>query len=100
MTYAYICRECDHTFDRTLLMSERELPFREDCPACAVGGSIKRNFVGESVVSIDPVRLGRIRPDRDFRNHLDSIHKNHSGNIERSTAGHIPRKRTGSLWED
>ncbi len=100
MTYAYICGECDHTFDRTLLMSERELPFREDCPACAVGGSIKRNFVGESVVSIDPVRLGRIRPDRDFRNHLDSIHKNHSGNIERSTAGHIPRKRTGSLWED
>ena len=100
MTYAYICGECDHTFDRTLLMSERELPFREDCPARAVGGSIKRNFVGESVVSIDPVRLGRIRPDRDFRNHLDSIHKNHSGNIERSTAGHIPRKRTGSLWED
>jgi len=100
VTYAYICGECDHTFDRTLLMSERELPFREDCPACAVGGSIKRNFVGESVVSIDPVRLGRIRPDRDFRNHLDSIHKNHSGNIERSTAGHIPRKRTGSLWED
>ena len=100
MTYAYICGECDHTFDRTLLMSERELPFREDCQACAVGGSIKRNFVGESVVSIDPVRLGRIRPDRDFRNHLDSIHKNHSGNIERSTAGHIPRKRTGSLWED
>ena len=100
MTYAYICGECDHTFDRTLLMSERELPFREDCPACAVGGSIKRNFVGESVVSIDPVRLGRIRPDRDFRNHLDSIHKNHSGNIKRSTAGHIPRKRTGSLWED
>ena len=100
MTYAYICGECDHTFDRTLLMSERELPFREDCPACAVGGSIKRNFVGESVVSIDPVRLGRIRPDREFRNHLDIIHKNHSGNIERSTAGHIPRKRTGSLWED
>ena len=100
MTYAYICGECDHTFDRTLLMSERELPFREGCPACDVNGSIKRIFVGESVVSIDPVRLGRIRPDRDFRNHLDSIHKNHSGNIERSTAGHIPRKRTGSLWED
>ena len=100
MTYAYICGECDHTFDRTLLMSERELPFREDCPACAVGGSIKRNFVGESVVSIDPVRLGRIRPDRDFRNHLDSIHKNHSGNIERSTAGNVPRKRSGSLWEE
>ena len=65
-----------------------------------MGGSIKRNFVGESVVSIDPVRLGRVRPDRDFRNHLDNIHKNHSGSLERSTAGHIPRKRTGSLWED
>ena len=100
MTYAYICGECDHTFDRTLSLSDREVPLKEDCPACTVGGSIKRNFVGESVVSIDPVTLGRVRPDRDFRNHLDNIHKNHSGSLERSTAGHIPRKRTGSLWED
>ena len=100
MTYAYICGECDHHFDRTLSLSDREIPLKENCPACTVGGFIKRNFVGESVVSIDPVRLGRVRPDRDFRNHLDNIHKNHSGSLERSTAGHIPRKRTGSLWED
>jgi len=100
VTYAYICGECDHHFDRTLPLGDREVPLKENCPACTVGGSIKRNFVGESVVSIDPVRLGRVRPDRDFRNHLDNIHKNHSGSLERSTAGHIPRKRTGSLWED
>ena len=100
MTYAYIRGECDHHFDRTLSLSDREVPLKENCPACTVSGFIKRNFVGESVVSIDPVRLGRVRPDRDFRNHLDNIHKNHSGSLERSTAGHIPRKRTGSLWED
>ena len=80
-------------------MSDREIPLKENCPACTVGGFIKRNFVGESVVSIDPVRLGRIRPDRDFRNHLDSIHKRHHTD-KQSTAGDIPRKRTGSLWED
>ena len=99
MTYAYICGECDHHFDRTLPLGDREVPLKEDCPACTVGGSIKRNFVGESVVSIDPVRLGRIRPDRDFRNHLDSIHKRHHTD-KQSTAGDIPHKRTGSLWED
>ena len=99
MTYAYICGECDHHFDRTLSLSDREVPLKENCPACTVGGFIKRNFVGESVVSIDPVRLGRIRPDRDFRNHLDSIHKRHHTD-KQSTAGDIPRKRTGSLWED
>ena len=99
MTYAYICGECDHHFDRTLSLSDREVPLKEDCPACTVSGFIKRNFVGESVVSIDPVRLGRVRPDRDFRNHLDNIHKNH-GSAQQSTAGDIPRKRTGSLWED
>lgn len=99
MTYAYICGECDHHFDRTLSLSDREIPLKENCPACTVGGFIKRNFVGESVVSIDPVRLGRIRPDRDFRNHLDSIHKRHHTD-KQSTAGDIPRKRTGSLWED
>ena len=99
MTYAYICGECDHHFDRTLPLGDREVPLKEDCPACTVSGFIKRNFVGESVVSIDPVRLGRIRPDRDFRNHLDSIHKRHHTD-KQSTAGDIPRKRTGSLWED
>ena len=99
MTYAYICGECDHHFDRTLSLSDREVPLKENCPACTVSGFIKRNFVGESVVSIDPVRLGRIRPDRDFRNHLDSIHKRHHTD-KQSTAGDIPRKRTGSLWED
>jgi len=99
VTYAYICGECDHHFDRTLSLSDREIPLKENCPACTVGGFIKRNFVGESVVSIDPVRLGRIRPDRDFRNHLDSIHKRHHTD-KQSTAGDIPRKRTGSLWED
>ena len=99
MTYVYICGECDHTFDRTLLMSERELPFREDCPACDVSGSIKRNFVGEGVAAIDPVRLGRVKPDRDFRDHLDNIHKHH-GTAPQPTAGNVPRKRTGSLWEE
>ena len=99
MTYAYICGECDHHFDRTLSLSDREVSLKENCPACTVSGFIKRNFVGESVVSIDPVRLGRIRPDRDFRNHLDSIHKRHHTD-KQSTAGDIPRKRTGSLWED
>ena len=86
MTYAYICGECDHTFDRTLSLSDREVPLKEDCPACTVGGSIKRNFVGESVVAIDPVRLGRVRPDRDFRDHLDNIRKNHSSVNKTPTA--------------
>ena len=99
MTYAYICGECDHTFDRTLLMSERELPFREGCPACDVSGSIKRNFIGETVTAIDPVRLGRVKPDRDFRNHLDNIRKNH-GTASQPTAGNFPRERTESLWEE
>ena len=94
-----MCGVCDHHFDRTLSVSDREVPLKENCPACTVSGFIKRNFVGESVVSIDPVRLGRVRPDRDFRNHLDNIHKNH-GSAQQSTAGDIPRKRTGSLWED
>ena len=99
MTYAYICGECDHKFDRTLSLSEREVPFKEGCPVCGVSGFVKRNFVGESVVAIDPVRLGRVRPDRDFRDHLDNIRKNH-GTAPQPTAGNISRKRTGSLWED
>ena len=99
MTYAYICEECDHHFDCTLSLSDREIPLTKECPSCGISGSIKRNFVGESVVSIDPVRLGRVRPDRDFRNHLDNIQKNH-GTAPQPTAGHIPRKRSGSLWED
>ena len=99
MTYAYICGVCDHIFDRILLMSERELPFSYPCPACDVSGSIKRSFVSEGVAAIDPVRLGRVKPDRDFRNHLDNIRKTH-GTAPQPTAGNVPRKRTGSLWEE
>ena len=99
MTYAYICGECGHKFDCTLSLGDRELPLKEECPVCGVSGFVKRNFVGERVVSIDPVRLGRIRPDRDFRNHLDNIHKHH-GTAPQPTAGNVPHKRTGSLWED
>ena len=102
MTYAYICGECDHTFDRTLLMIDRELPFKESCPSCNVNGYVKRNFVREGVAAIDPVRLGRVKPDRDFRDHLDNIRKAH-GTASQPTAGNIPdseMKEQGSLWEE
>ena len=102
MTYAYICGECDHTFDRTLLMIDRELPFKESCPACDMNGYVRRNFIGERFSAIDPVRLGRVKPDREFRNHLDNIHKNY-GTAKEPTAGSAQQdihKKYGSLWKD
>lgn len=32
--YAYVCEKCNHKFEATLLIKDRENPTKEPCPSC------------------------------------------------------------------
>lgn len=77
-TYSYLCKGCGHEFEKVLKISERKDPETEECPYCLVEGSvtliIKTNFeiVPEHAV-------GRIRPHRDWQEHLNRIKRKNPG---------------------
>ena len=44
MIYEYQCKECEHVFERSLRVSECDIPKNEPCPNCSTEGKVERYF--------------------------------------------------------
>lgn len=77
-TYTYQCKNCSHTFERISKISDRKIPESEVCPECGVSGEV--SIIINARMEIVPEHaLGRIRPHRDWQEHLNKIKKNNPG---------------------
>ena len=45
MTYTYKCEKCDHVYDRSLPMADRDAPLSQPCVNCAEHSFVKRIIV-------------------------------------------------------
>ena len=43
-TYDYVCDACDHAFEQTRMISERDQPISEPCPKCQKEGEVRRDW--------------------------------------------------------
>ena len=75
-TYEYHCKKCDLVFEESHSIEERRKPCEVN--RCEEGGcDIDITFGKISLV--DPVRLGRKKPDDGFRDVLKEIKRNNRG---------------------
>lgn len=76
--YTYRCNRCDHVFEKMLKMDNRADPLSQPCPNCGDVGDI--NMLINARMAIVPEHaLGRIRPHRDWQEHLNRIKRNNPG---------------------
>lgn len=79
--YDYACKECEHTFERTLKIADMKAPEGEPCPSCQKDGTIYKTLAGAPPIG-DPVRLGVRKMPGDFREVLQKIHsRNYKSNL-------------------
>jgi putative FmdB family regulatory protein len=73
--YDYACKECGHTFERTLKISDMKKPEGEACPSCNKEGVIYKTLAGAPPLA-DPTRLGDTKKlPGDFKEVLAKIHE-------------------------
>ena len=73
-TYQYLCQLCGHEFDALRKIADRHIPETEPCPSC--GEKAVEFKISAPLNSFaDPVRLGRIKPNQDFRETMKHIKK-------------------------
>ena len=83
-TYDYKCEKCDHTFEESLKIADREIPTEYPCEqqvhraADICGGEVKQIIVAASGLA-DPVRLGIRKPDEGFKDMMRRMKKNVHG---------------------
>ena len=57
-TYDYVCDACNHAFEQTRMISERDQPISEPCPKCQKEGEVRRDWSfttpGLGADNIDP----------------------------------------------
>lgn len=74
-TYDYKCSECDHIFERSSMISERNIPETEPCPSCSKENCVHQYFGNGAAAIVDPVSIGRRKPDSGFKEVLHKIHE-------------------------
>lgn len=72
--YDYQCAACEHTFERSLKMSEMRIPETEACPSCNQELTVQKVLAGAPAFG-DPVRLGVRKIPGDFKEVLQKIHE-------------------------
>ena len=70
-TYEYYCESCNHKFEKSLKIAERENPEKECCPNCKKN-TVKQGFFTPPVIA-DPVTLGVKKPDKGFQEAISRI---------------------------
>ncbi len=79
--YDFKCNECNHEFEKVLMIADYETPLAEPCPNCDTSGEIEQ-FLSSAPGIADSVRLGIRKPDRTFqREILGRIKKNTAHNF-------------------
>lgn len=76
-SYNYQCSQCGYQFELRLSMADNSQPETQPCPECGV------HQVKQIIVSIpplaDPYRMGRIKPDQQWRDYLKDIKSKNPG---------------------
>lgn len=75
--YTYKCSACGYEYDRMLKIDNRREPENDPCPECKECGTVKQ-LIGTPGFA-DPYRLGRIKPNEDFRQVLRNIRDGNPG---------------------
>lgn len=71
--YDYKCKECGHCFEENHLIKDRDKPTKKPCPECGKENCVSQTFGAAAIV--DPVSIGRRKPDSGFREVLHKIHE-------------------------
>jgi putative FmdB family regulatory protein len=74
-TYAYVCDNCGHTFDRVVKIADRHEATKVPCEKCQ--GTISL-VIGVPPL-LDPYRMGIQKTPESWRDLLKHIKKNHRG---------------------
>jgi putative FmdB family regulatory protein len=73
--YVYGCECCDHTFERSMKISERHLPCEEVCSEC---GGAKYNIRPTAVRTVASV-MTNLKPPEGFKEVLKKIKSKNRG---------------------
>jgi putative FmdB family regulatory protein len=72
--YDYLCSACEHSFEKTLKISEMRQPEAASCPACGEFATVSKVMAGAPSLG-DPIRLGVTKVPGDFKEVLQKIHE-------------------------
>lgn len=82
--YDYKCEKCETIFEKSMSISERELPTEEECPNCFTSGHVIKLI--NSINIGDPIRLGVTKPSEAWKDVLRNIHKRAPGsNLDKTS---------------
>jgi predicted nucleic acid-binding Zn ribbon protein len=72
-SYDYVCEKCDHEWEETYVIDDRNKPINEKCVNCKKKGGVYKKvaapFIGDSV------RQGVKKPDKGFVEVMQRIKK-------------------------
>lgn len=74
--YVYFCEKCQHTFEGSYKIDDRDTPTKNPCPNCNEL-TVKQQMCACGFS--DPIRLGLRHPPEWFKDKLKSIKKNNPG---------------------
>lgn len=74
-SYDYQCSKCNHSFEESYRIADRDTPVGEPCPNCKEVGNVERIIGAPALCS--PMAMGRIKPKGDFRERMKQIRENH-----------------------
>jgi len=74
--YDFLCEKCKHTWEKQLIMADREKPTTEPCPQCGERDTVHQYLPHAAAIG-DPVRLGIKKPSGLFRELQSKIAQNH-----------------------
>jgi putative FmdB family regulatory protein len=77
--YNYRCKKCGYEYERLLPMKDMEKPLSEKPEGCAGDGNCEIEQIVTKANFGDPWKMGRIKPNDDFRSRLKEIKKAHPG---------------------
>lgn len=83
--YDYECRKCEHSWEESNKMAERDKPLSEPCPKCGEEGAVIKK-VGCAAV-VDPFLLGLQKPSQSFREIMKNVVDTSSPRVKRNLGG-------------
>ena len=77
--YDYVCKKCNHLFDRKLSMSDNKLPESEPCPSCNEVGSVLQYIGAPPGIHSGEGIVASAKIDGGFREVIQKIKANNPG---------------------
>ncbi len=80
MLYDYQCSKCDHVFERSLKITDRELPLFEACPNCERVGYVQKVILTPTEFgSSERLSAGNVKISDGFKDVLTAVKNGNRG---------------------